>query len=154
MQFKFPTLFYLGMEKLKELVLLEAPRTLYQRQLGHLLPLCDLHEEEESPEDLPDRDFQIYMAYGLPQSALVKKSCYSPWITPLLVGAQGQGGGSFIRDDAYEGNISCLNPLLAEMTGVHWIWKMALLVCIRDFATTGGISCSAGEILQPLASRR
>ena len=151
-QFKFPTLFYLGMEKLKELVLLEAPRTLYQRQLGHLLPLCDLHEEEESPEDLPDRDFQIYMAYGLPQSALVKKSCYSPWIKPLLVGAQGQGGGSFFRDDAYEGNISCLNPLLAEMTGVHWIWKMApaslykgLCHYRRHFLLSGGDIAALGK---------
>ncbi len=124
-QFKFPTLFHLGLGKLREHVRLEAPMALYQRQLGHLQPLCELYEEGSLPKGTSDKIMQIYMAYGPPQSDLVKKSCYSPWIRPLLVGAQGQREETSFRDDAYEGNVSQLNPLLAEMTGVHWIWKMA-----------------------------
>ncbi len=106
----------------------EKPVSLYRDVLGHIRTLSDLHKERSiSSKNWADGEsMHIYMAFGRPQMDLVQSSDYQPWIRPLLVGADGEDVYSaFPRDDTYEGNVSRLNASLAEMTGVHWIWKEA-----------------------------
>ncbi len=122
--FKFPTLYYLGLNELWDTVNLESPMKLYGEELGHLIRISDLPNVYSDDCRPVYKIINIYMAFGAGQRGIVEKSWYTPWIKPLLVGAHGKGAHSdVLSDDSYEGNLSHLNPLLAEMTGVHWIWK-------------------------------
>lgn len=126
--FKFPTLFHLGLERVRDLVRQEKPVVLYRKLLRRIKVLPELHKGvgTSSKSCAAGEAMHIYMAFGRPQVELVQNSDYQSWIRPLLVGAEGQETHlKFPHDDAYEGNLSRLNASLAEMTGVHWIWKEA-----------------------------
>lgn len=124
--FKFPTLFYQGVERVRDLVRQEKPVALYRNLSGQIRTLSELNKGwcSSNKTYVAGETMHIYMAFGSPQMELVQNSVYQSWIRPLLVGAEGQAVYSaFPRDDAYDGNVSRLNASLAEMTGVHWIWK-------------------------------
>ncbi|SEA23622.1 DUF4422 domain-containing protein [Selenomonas ruminantium] len=129
--FKFPTLFHYGVERVRGLVQQEKPVVLYRNLLGNVKTLSELQKDRGTSNKscAAGELMHIYMAFGGPQMELVRKSDYKSWIRPLLVGAEGNDMQlTFPRDDAYEGNFSRLNASLAEMTGVHWVWKNALTV--------------------------
>lgn len=127
-RFKFPTLFYLD-----EKMVIACTRNKdlfreYRKTLGNLIDVHDLVSLDKADEDRGKSKniMQIYMAFGSSEIDIVRQTAYDDWILPLQVGNENKGRrfGVFF-DDEYEGNIADNNSLFAEMTGAHWIWKMA-----------------------------
>lgn len=124
-RFKYPTLYYCDVQEMinESLRYIE----LYGAEIEGVTGLKDLDSPGmNTPNINPEQILNVFMAVDTNNVENVRDGALVPWIKPILVGCVGSVNiDGCSRDDEYEGNLSGKNLIFAEMTGAHWIWKMA-----------------------------
>lgn len=122
-RFKFPTLYHLDIKEMLSESRLYSE--LYEAELEGLSELTSYSDRVVSTSNA-EHILNVFMVVDTTSLENVAKRNVDPWIKPLLVGSVGSDSPEgYSRDDEYEGNLADRNPIFAEMTGAHWIWKMA-----------------------------
>ena len=121
--FKFPTLFYLNEDQVKNHIDQNNPADVYSREMKNVVSLHDL--SADSVQDKPDIKsiVQIYMAFSAAEDDIIGNLELPEWVVPIRLGNKISAKSlNILTDDMYPGNISDKNLLFAEMTGAWGIW--------------------------------
>ena len=124
-RFKYPTLYHCDVQEMIN----ESLRyvEIYDAEIEGVTGLKDQDSSGMNTSNAnPEQILNVFMAVDTNNVENVRDGVFDPWIKPILVGSAGSvNTDGYSRDDEYEGNLSGKNLIFAEMTGAHWIWKMA-----------------------------